>query len=245
LRNDIKKKKQEIREHVWRLLEEKDIARFPRPVYGRIPNFHGAEKAAEKIFKLDIWRKARVIKVNPDSPQKPIRYRGLVEGKTVVMASPRLKYGFIILDPNLIPPTRYSFASTIKGAFMYGRIVKLMEIPDIDLIITGCVAVDLRGGRVGKGGGYAELEYAILREIGAIDRDTIVATTIHDLQIVDRIPLEEHDLTVDIIATPTRIYYVKPRPPKPSGILWEVLGDKRELPIFKELLRMKKNSLRF
>lgn len=237
--SSIKEIKKSIRERIWRLMEERNIARFPRPVYGRIPNFVGAEKAAERIFRTSIWRKARVIKANPDSPQQPLRARALLEGKTLIMASPRLKKGFILLDPNEIPFSKRIYASTIKGAFMYGKIIPLDKIPEIDLVVTGCVAVDLKGGRLGKGGGYAELEYAILREIGVVNDNTPVVTTVHDVQIVDHIPMEEHDLTVDIIATPTRIYHITPRPRKPKGIIWDLLGEKAELEVIKELRRMK------
>ncbi len=233
--SNIKKLKQEIRERIWRLLEEKNIARFPRPVYGRIPNFEGADKAAERLFRTSIWRKAKVVKVNPDSPQRLVRYRALIEGKKLVMATPKLKKGFLLLDPRNIPSSSYMYASSIKGAFAYGKILRLEEIPCVDLIVTGCVAVDRYGRRLGKGGGYAELEYAILREINAIDENTYVVTTIHDLQIVDKIPVEEHDLTVDIIFTPTKTIYVEPRPPKPKGIIWEKLGDKINLSIIREL----------
>lgn len=233
--NNIKELKKEIREHIWSIMEMKNIARFPRPVYGRIPNFVGAEQAALKIKSLDIWEKAEVIKANPDSPQKPLRYYALMDGKKLIMATPRLREGFLLLDPSKIPSTKYSYASTIRGAFIYGRKISLREIPMVDLIVTGCVAVDRRGGRLGKGGGYAELEYAILREIGSIDEQVYVATTVHDIQIVDHVPLEPHDLTVDIIATPTRIYIVEPRPPKPKGIIWELLGEKRKLSVFREL----------
>jgi len=34
-----------IRKRIWDLMEAKDIARFPRPVHHRIPNFDGAEIA--------------------------------------------------------------------------------------------------------------------------------------------------------------------------------------------------------
>ncbi len=230
--------KKSIREKIWRIMEERNIARFPRPVYGRIPNFQGADKAAEKIFRLKEWRNAEVIKANPDSPQKPVRYRALIDGKTLVMASPRLKQGFILLDPKYIPSSKYSFASTIRGAFIYGKHIRLEQIPYIDFIITGCVAVDLKGNRLGKGGGYAELEYAILRELGVIDENVLVATTVHDIQIVDHIPREEHDLTVDVIATPTKLYRIEPRPFKPNKIYWELLGDKADLDIFKELRKI-------
>ncbi len=241
--SDVKKIKEDIRMRIWRLLEEKNIARFPRPVYGRIPNFAGAEKAATRIIKLDEWIKAETVKANPDSPQKPLRYYALLHGKKLVMATPRLRNGFLLLDPRNIPPSRYEYAATIKGAFKYGRLLRLQEIPVIDLVVTGCVAVDKHGNRLGKGGGYAELEYAILRELGLVDEDTWVVTTIHDLQLVDKIPREEHDLTVDTVATPTRLIIFKPRPPKPRGIIWEKLGDKRNLSVIKELIQLKHNRL--
>ncbi|MCD6421617.1 MAG: 5-formyltetrahydrofolate cyclo-ligase, partial [Thaumarchaeota archaeon] len=67
--------KQRIREHVWRLLEEREVARFPKPIYGRIPNFIGAEKAASRLLNLREYIDSRVVKVNPDSPQRYVRYR--------------------------------------------------------------------------------------------------------------------------------------------------------------------------
>lgn len=238
LNKDIKELKQKIREHIWNLLETRNIAKFPRPVYNRIPNFQGAEEAAEKLFKTNIWFKSSAVKVNPDSPQRIIRYRALIEGKVVVMASPRLKQGFILLDPVTIPYNKYSYASTITGAFKYGKLVSLKQIPKIDLVVTGCVAVDLKGNRIGKGGGYGELEYAILRELDLINNNTPVATTVHDLQIIDSVPREEYDLAVDIIATPTKLYHIEPRPSKPRGIFWDKLGDKAELSVIKELRRI-------
>ncbi len=227
---DVKEIKKKIRETIWKLMEEKNIARFPRPVYGRIPNFIGAEEAAKRLAKTSIWRKSLVIKSNPDSPQQPVRYLALLHGKKIVMATPKLRSGFLILDPAHIPVSKYRYASTIKGAFKYGRLLKLKEIPQIDLIITGCVAVDLWGGRLGKGGGFAELEYAILRTIGVVDETIYVVTTVHDVQVINsKIPIEKHDLTVDIIFTPTRSIYINPRPPKPEKIYWELLENREEL----------------
>ena len=118
----IKEEKQAIRKRIWRLLEEKGVARFPRPVYGRIPNFEGADKAAEKLFKTRLWWETSIVKVNPDSPQRPIRYRALIEGKRIVMATPRLQKGFLLLDPRKIHSSKHLDASCIRGAFVYGRI---------------------------------------------------------------------------------------------------------------------------
>src|SRR5262249_60778510 len=95
--------KQDIRERVWSALEKARVGRFPG-TRGRIPNFTGAERAADQLSALDVWKKANVLKCNPDSPQRPIRLRALNEGKTVYMPVPRLRElkCFIELDPSLL-----------------------------------------------------------------------------------------------------------------------------------------------
>jgi len=239
-RDEVKRIKNAIRDRVWRILEEKGVALFPKPIKGRIPNFIGAKDAAMKLASLDIWRKSRIIKINPDSPQKWVRLKALLDGKIVIMATPRIRQGFILLDPKAIPKPLYERASSIRGAFQLGRIVgvkELKELDGIDLIVTGSVAVDREGNRLGKGEGYAELEYAILRELGLVDESTPIATTVHDLQIVDYIPSMPYDLKVDVICTPTRIIRVNRRGGRPPGILWEYITQEkiREIPILREL----------
>jgi len=67
------------------------------------------------------------------------------------------------------------------------------------------VAVNPFGAQLGKGGGYSEMEYAILRQLGLANSSTPIATTVHDAQVIgEEIPLEAHDFGVDIIVTPTR-----------------------------------------
>jgi hypothetical protein len=50
------------------------VRRFPRPVHHRIPNFVDAEKAAARLAALPEFAAAKVIKVNPDTPQKMVRH---------------------------------------------------------------------------------------------------------------------------------------------------------------------------
>lgn len=242
---DARKVKQEIRQRIWRLLEERGVAAFPRPVYGRIPNFIGAREAAERVTRLPEWRSARVVKANPDAPQKWLRLAALQQGKKLLMATPRLREGFLLLDPARIPPSLYQKASTIRGAFSLGQRIGLEQLAPrlgrIDFIVTGSVAVDRRGRRLGKGEGYAEIEYAVLRELGLVDEDTPIATTIHDLQLVDEIPRSPYDLTLDYAATPTRLLRFENREPRPPGILWDLLSCEKyhEIPLLQQLARMK------
>jgi len=233
---DIRGIKRSIRERIWRLMEEKDIARFPRPVFGRIPNFVGAERAAENLRKTAEWKKSETIFVNPDSPQKQVRFFALVDSKKLIMASPRIKKGFILLDPNHIKPAVYHHAVTIRGAFRYGKIVEPQQIDYIDMKVAGCVAVDPKGGRLGKGHGYSDLEWGILSEFGLVDDKTVTATTVHDMQIVEEIPMTSHDFPIDIIATPTKVIYTNTPYKKPKGIFWEEAMERvDEIPLLYQL----------
>ena len=200
--------KDEIRMRVWRLMEEKGIATFPRPVFHRIPNFIGAKKAAQRLKELPEYEVAKAIFCNPDSPQRPIREMALRDGKILLMATPRLRKGFFLLDPRVIPQNRNFEASSIRGAFKHGRFVKPSEV-EVDLFLAGSVAVSQDGGRLGKGTGYSDQEFAILKKAGSVASETLVVTTVHDVQIVEKIPRDEWDVPVDVIVTPTRVIRVK------------------------------------
>jgi len=239
--------KQAIRERIWRILEERDIAAFPRPVYGRIPNFKGAERACGSLATTEEFKKARVVKINPDAPQRPCRETALSLGKTVIMPTPRIKEGFLLLDPFQIPRNAYREASTISGAFKWGRPVKPWELPRVDLVVIGSVAVNPHTGRrLGKSHGYAEIEWGILSAFDKVGEDTPVATTVHDIQLVDDdIPKEPFDLPVDIIATPNRLIRTRRVDPKPRGIFWEYVTEEmlREIPLLAEVRRLTPSRL--
>ncbi|XP_010535317.1 PREDICTED: 5-formyltetrahydrofolate cyclo-ligase-like protein COG0212, partial [Tarenaya hassleriana] len=124
------------------------------------------------------------------------------------------------------------------------RAIGLDEKIKVDLIIIGSVAVDPKtGARLGKGEGFAELEYGMLRYMGAIDDSTPVITTVHDCQLVDDIPREKlaiHDVPVDIVCTPTQVIFTSTSIPKPQGIYWEKLSPEklRQIRILRELKNM-------
>jgi 5-formyltetrahydrofolate cyclo-ligase len=222
--------KQAIRERVWALLEAPGVGRFPG-AHGRIPNFVGAERAAELLGEIEAWRRARTIKANPDSPQRPVRLRALREGKTVVMAVPRLREEkcFLLLDPRKMNAPE---AASIRGASKHGRPIRPDEVPPIDLVVTGSVAVQRTGARVGKGGGYSDLEFALGREFGFLRADTPVLTTVHPLQIVEgETPMLPHDLPVDWIVTPQEAFATRTSLPKPAGILEDRLDPEKRAAI--------------
>jgi 5-formyltetrahydrofolate cyclo-ligase len=208
--------KQNARERVWATLEHAGAVRFPG-ARGRIPNFRGAEEAAQRLAERPEWRASGVVKANPDSPQLPVRKGALAEGKLVYMAVPRLR------DER--PFLRLATEATIKGAMREGRPTAIDDMEPVDLVVCGSVAVNHEGARVGKGGGYSDLEFGLLVEAGLVGDRTVIVTTVHPLQVLDEeLPETEHDFRVDLIATPSAVVETGARK-RPPGILWEHLDD--------------------
>ncbi|MDQ3588016.1 MAG: 5-formyltetrahydrofolate cyclo-ligase [Actinomycetota bacterium] len=227
--------KDEVRQEVWRAMDREGVSRFPG-AEGRIPNFAGAKAAAERLARHSAWQNAATIKANPDSPQTHSRRLALAQGKTVVMAVPRLRdqHPFRLLDPRRLDEKQLREAATIKGALRHGEVIDLDQVPELDLVLTGSVAVNLKGARLGKGGGFSDLEYALLLESAKIDRHTVVATTVHPIQILrENLLMTGHDIPVNIVATPRAVIEVDGAYKRPSGILWDHLQPPQihEIPV--------------
>jgi 5-formyltetrahydrofolate cyclo-ligase len=226
--------KQAIRERVWDDLEESGVARFPFPPHDRIPNFAGADEAAERVFDLDAWAAADTVKANPDAPQLPVRRGALRQGKTLYMAVPRLRDEecFLRLDPDEVEDVEH--ATTVGGSAEAGVPVHPEEMPAIDLVVSGSVAVTPAGARVGKGEGYSDLEFGVLREFGLVDDATTTVTSVHDRQVLDvDVPTTQLDVPMDWVCTPDRTIETASAAEKPTGIDWDAIDAQRrqEIPI--------------
>lgn len=230
--------KAEARQAVWDALQVAGVARFPFPPHGRIPNFVGAESAAERLLAHPLFANARRIKVNPDAPQRPLRAAALARGIVVYVPTPRLRGGFRRFDPAKIPADRIADAASLSRGSRWGEAVALRDLPRLDAIVTGSVAVTRDGRRCGKGEGYSDLEFAILRELGHPPMP--VATTVHALQIVGGFPRASNDLPLSLIVTADKTISIARPPPAPVGIEWDRLteADLDEMPVLRELRRL-------
>ena len=232
--------KPSIRQKVWKHMEDSNIAQMPRPVFNRIPNYRGAAAACQNITKLDEFKHASSVKVNPDKPQAEIRFLTLEHNKLLYVPTPKLKNGLInhIESPSIASKQLLRKCASYEGISEFGREIDLDEEVRIDLVITGCVAVSREGWRIGKGEGYADLEVAMMLVLRIISPEIRIITSVHDSQIVD-IPesiMQPHDIPIDIIVTPTQVIHC-PRRPRPPGIIWSLLTAKKlsEIPILNVL----------
>lgn len=219
--------KDQLRDTIWTALQESGAG--IGKIWDSIPNFLGAETAAEKLSQLPIWKDAKVIKSNPDSPQIPVRYRALRDGKLLYMPVPELAkaFPFVLLDPAKLTKKDIPFAEAAHkdGALKYGQRVQFSDMLPMDLLVVGCVAVSRNGGRTGKGAGFADLELGIFREMGIIPAHAKLVTTVHELQVVgnERLTLQTHDSPLDWIVTPSEVIETNTNYPQPKGVYWETV----------------------
>jgi 5-formyltetrahydrofolate cyclo-ligase len=233
--------KDQLRDWVWNELETQGVN--VGPAWSRIPNFVGADAAAKLLADLPFWKSAKVIKCNPDPPQIPVRLRALYDGKLLYTPVPELIEGFpfVLLDPTELKKKDISFelAATAQGAMAHGLPVSFEDMLPMDVIVVGCVAVTRAGGRTGKGGGFADLELGIFRELDKVPEHAQIVTTVHDIQVVDndRIEMLPHDSPLHWILTPELVIETHSIYPQPTGVTWEIVREDqiRNIPFLKSL----------
>lgn len=217
--------KADIRKEVWERMEAEGLSPASQ---GTIPTFPDQNKAAERLRRLEIYQGANTIMVPPDQAQLQVRINAVMDGKQLIMATPGLRDGFYLLKKEEIKARDLKRAARSSGVRRFGKRLATThhEIRTVDLMATGAVAVGLQGGRIGKGSGYFDLEYMILREIGSVNEATPICALVDDCQVLEAVPMEDKDVAVDFICTPTRIITTERYLQRPAKIPWDLLPEK-------------------
>ncbi|MDO8136589.1 MAG: 5-formyltetrahydrofolate cyclo-ligase [Candidatus Brocadiales bacterium] len=189
--------KESVRQAVWSYLEEAHIADFPRPCFGRIPNFAGSREACERLLTLEDFKRARCVFSAPDYVLKKARDLVLKEGKTLAFATPHMR-AFLEIEPH-----QGKVSTTIRNMARLGRPLKT----PVELILQGSVAVDRKGNRLGKGKGYGDKEVDWLKRHSLLAPGAPVVTIVHSSQIVEDLSnlMGKDDVPVDYILTEKEI----------------------------------------
>jgi 5-formyltetrahydrofolate cyclo-ligase len=196
--------KESVRKMIWETMKNEGISK--NACHGHIPDFKGSGIAADLLRTTFEWKDATTIFVSPDTAQTHVRENVLLDKKQLIMASPRLLNGYLEVKPEDVSGSEEE-ASTIDGAFKYGE--KVESFPKVDMVVEGSVAVDINGGRLGKGGGYGDMEISFLLNEVLIDLITPIVTTVHKVQLIGNVPLESHDQKINMVVTPERVIRIE------------------------------------
>lgn len=187
-------------------------------------------KAAEQLRRLPAYRQAKALFAGPGAELLQIRTNALMDGKELIMPGPGLKEGFFRLRPYAVSFREVAQAVTIKGLARYGELLGRRELGRLalGLLLTGAVAVDARGGRLGDGRGFFDLACAIFHESGAFSPESLILAVVADNQTISgELPRDPWDVPVDGVLTATGFQEIVQVTRVRPTVCWEVLPFKR------------------
>ena len=80
-----------------------------------------------------------------------------------------------------------------------GRADRSVAVAELDLILVPGVAFDPNGGRLGHGRGFYD------RLLAGVRPETVLVGVAFECQIVPRVPLDDHDVSMDWVVTEKRL----------------------------------------
>lgn len=231
--------KRTFRLETWQKIKEQKLSPVRRfnsfGMFNKIPYLVGVDKAAELLAETDEFKKANSIKVNIDLAQEQVKLEVIKAGKTLLVP-PSHKSANVYAkirapsDPAELDLATQKKLIKLQGAEDTFEEIDINSTEKIDMVVVGSYAVDRQGRRIGKGNGYVDLDIGILTHLGCLTKDTLIVTTVHDVQVYDTLPenlFQSYDLPLDLIVTPTEVIRVGKRLARPAGIEWNLLSSRR------------------
>lgn len=103
-----------------------------------------------------------------------------------------------IAGPGDLEPA--SFALLEPAAAVRADPARRVHPAEVDLFVVPGVAFDRRGGRLGYGRGYYD------RLLAQARADAAIVGVAFDVQVVERVPAEPHDVAMQLVVTESAVY---------------------------------------
>lgn len=210
--------------HVYRQLLRNAVpdSRFDFDFLSFTPDFRDSLSAIERVVGLPCYQSSKTLLVTSDNSLEQFRHRALKDGKTLLVATYRLRRGFVLLNPTQISEGKYALAACLDGMEKPGlgrslSLAELRENSSIDLCVIGGLAFNRDGVTIWEGHALFEVQWALLQDIKCLVATTPVIAVAHTCQVVDEQqlgvdvikPNKAGEVQCDFVATPDQVYKVK------------------------------------
>jgi 5-formyltetrahydrofolate cyclo-ligase len=156
-------------------------------------------KIMAKLLSTEDYKKAKAVMFYVDMRNevmtKDAIEKTLANGKRVVVPKVKKGYGLLAIEiqglEELLPGTFGVLEPTEKEE---------IALKDIDVVVVPGVAFDRKGHRIGYGGGYYDNFLPRLRP------DAKRIAVAFEMQMKHSIPIESHDVKMDMIITEEMVY---------------------------------------
>jgi 5-formyltetrahydrofolate cyclo-ligase len=158
---------------------------------------------AERLVGLEAFLEARTVMlylpVAGEVEMVEVARQAWRSGKTVV--APTACDNCRTMRPFLCRPENEDIFHTHHGLRQPSRLLGEIPVEQIDLVVVPAVAFDLRGNRLGRGGGFYD------RFLGRPELRAMSAGVAFAEQIVKELPVGPNDRPVDIVITDSRTWF--------------------------------------
>lgn len=161
-----------------------------------------SKKIISTLFSMDFFDKARMIMYYVDMRNEVKTKKAIAEtlalGKRVVVPKVKKERHLLVVEIN-------GLGDLAPGVFGILEPVKEIgtEPKQIDIVIVPGVAFDKQGYRLGYGGGFYD------NFLPKLHFDAMKIAICYEFQVMNHVPIEPHDVPVDMILTEENIYTFK------------------------------------
>lgn len=228
----IEPTKRSLRVQTWKKLQENKYGVGFNRIFNRIPDFVNSDKAALMLAETDEFKNAKNIKIMIDRALHVAKFQALLANKNLYLPGTRdskALYLKVDVPPNATDEQKKEILN-VQDVQNHRTEISLDTKVKLDMVVIGSVVVSRDGYRVGRGNGFNDLDIGLLTETGSLTPETIIVTLVHDAQVIEELPtklFQKYDTPVDLIVTATEVIRVDKRLPRPTGIFWELLSERR------------------
>lgn len=202
-----------------------------REEWPRHLSMHESGRIAQRIRAVPVYRHCQQIFVEPTPFMAQVRINSLLDGKTLIMPTPGMKQGFVLIKPFTVPFPKLGVAVSLMGAIEHGVPLPAADIArlDVGLCIAEPLIMNENGMMIGDGSGYFDLAVAILNEFGGVAEGCGFLACLADASRLVRedFPLEPWDVRVQAVVSSggySELYKDTFTLPK---VLWQALPHKK------------------
>ena len=188
-KTDLQLEKNKIRQEILKKRNNLSTEEVEKKSDLIIQNLEKFIKNAENIMIfMDMKNEVKITKLMKLYPEKSFFISKITDSKNREMKINRYNENELVLH-------KFGYYESSSSDFYNENI--------LDIVIVPAVVFDLEKNRIGFGGGYYD---TFLKKIRGGNKKVLFIGICYDFQIIEKVPVEEHDVVLDFVVSESRIF---------------------------------------
>lgn len=187
-KTDLQIKKDKIRKEILakrNILSDKDINKKSDSIIKNLASY--IENVQNIMIFMDMKTEVKITKLLELYPKKNFFISKIINSKNREMKINKYNKNELILH-------KFGYYESSSNDFYDEEI--------LDVVIVPALAFDFKKNRIGFGGGYYD---TFLEKVRKKNNKVLFIGVCYDFQIIDSVPTEKHDVTLDFVVSESKI----------------------------------------